>query len=347
MKKGDKLFSIDARPYEAQLAQAKADLELNQASVEQSEASLKQNQALLEEVDQAALSESRSRLALNQTEYERAKNLLETNAVAKQEYDSKQMALTVGESQVSASNAAVAVAEAQIKQSTAAIAMAKAHIASSRASISIAELNLEYTSIVSPIDGRAGQRLAEAGNVVTANAGSLLVIQRLDPIYADFTIPENELASVRKSMAAGELKVECRIPNENETKIENEKPREGVLTFLDTSVQDGTGTVKLRATIGNADRYFWPGQFVNVRLIVGVKKDAVLIPTVASQVGQVRNVCLHRQSRFHGGVPRGEARPVPGRSDRCGRCHQFRRRCGRYGTVDALSRIESHGRQSG
>ena len=282
LKKGDKLFTIDPRPYQAQLDQAAADLELNQASLEQSQAGLKQNQALLEQA-QAALGQSRARLTLNQSEFERDKALLENNAVSRQEYDSKQMAVTVGESQVSAALAAVAVTEAQIKQSTASIAMAKAHIGASKAAITMAELNLEYTSILSPIDGRAGQRLADVGNVVTANSGTLLVIQRLDPIYADFTIPESELAKVRNSMSSGELKVECRIPGETQTQ---QKPHEGVLTFLDSAVQDGTGTVKLRATIANADRYFWPGQFVNVRLIVGIQKEAILVPTVASQVGQ-------------------------------------------------------------
>jgi multidrug efflux system membrane fusion protein len=118
----------------------------------------------------------------------------------------------------------------------------------------------------------------DLGNVVTANTGSLLVIQRLDPIYADFTIAENDLTVVQRNMARGSLKVEARLPDEPE------KPRDGKLTFLDNAVQDGTGTVKLRATIENDDRRFWPGRFVNVRVILGIQQKAVLIPAEAPQM---------------------------------------------------------------
>ena len=86
-------------------------------------------------------------------------------------------------------------------------------------------------------------------------AGSLLVIQRLDPIYADFTVTESELDAVQRNMANAVCSVEVRLPDDSD------QPREGKLTFLDNSVQDGTGTVKLRATIANSDRRFWPGRF--------------------------------------------------------------------------------------
>ena len=125
-------------------------------------------------------------------------------------------------------------------------------------------LNLDYCTIRSPISGRAGQRLVDLGNVVSANNGSLLVIQRLDPIYADFTVTESNLTAVQRNMARGTLQVEVRLPDDSGDS------RKGQLTFLDNSVQEGTGTVKLRATLANADRRFWPGRFANVRLILGV-----------------------------------------------------------------------------
>ena len=280
LKKGDKLFTIDPRPFQAQLDQARADLALNEASLAQSEATLNQYQAQIEQVN-AEWAQSKSRLDLNKMEFERAKSLLETNAVSKQEYDTKQMAIQIGEGQVKASGAAIAVVQAQARQSTAAVAMVQAHIKSSQAAIETAEINLEYTTIVSPIDGRAGQRLVDTGNVVNATIGTqLLVIQRLDPIYTDFTIPERELSKVRQAMAAGQLKVECWTPEEAD------KPHSGVVTFLDNAVMGSTGTVKLRATLANSDRFFWPGQFVKVRLILGTKANAVLIPASATQIGQ-------------------------------------------------------------
>jgi membrane fusion protein, multidrug efflux system len=280
LKKNDPLFTIDPRPFETQLAHARAELAASEAAQKQSEATLKQHIAYIDQM-KAELLQSKSKLELNAMELQRATNLLETNAIAKQEYDSKKMAVSVGESEVKASAAAIAVAEAQVKQSEAAIAMAKARISASEAQIQSAQLNLEYTSIVSPIDGRVGQRLVDKGNVVNAsNPTPLVVIQRLDPIYIDFTVPERELTRIRASLDSGELKVECRIPELAD------KPREGAVIFLDNAVLDATGTVKLRASIKNPDKFFWPGQFVKVRLLLGAKKDAVLVPTSATQVGQ-------------------------------------------------------------
>jgi multidrug efflux system membrane fusion protein len=120
--------------------------------------------------------------------------------------------------------------------------------------------------------------MVDIGNTVTPDTESLLTIQRLDPIYADFTIAESDLTSVQTNMNRGTLKVEVRLPEDPS------EPRDGALTFLDNAVQDGTGTVKLRATTSNEDHKFWPGRFVNVRLVMSVKKDAILIPAVAPQM---------------------------------------------------------------
>ena len=108
-------------------------------------------------------------------------------------------------------------------------------------------------------------------------ATPLLLIQRLDPIYADFTITENDLLSVQRSMKQGTVKTEVCLPDEPQ------HVRSGDLAFVDNAVQDGTGTVKLRATLPNADHYFWPGRFVKVRLVLRTLKSAVLIPAVAPQ----------------------------------------------------------------
>jgi multidrug efflux system membrane fusion protein len=109
----------------------------------------------------------------------------------------------------------------------------------------------------------------------------LLLIQRLDPIYADFTITERDLPEVQKEMSRGSLKALVRLPSDPENRA-----RTGKLTFLDNTVQNGTGTINLRATMSNPDHHFWPGQFVNVRLVLATQKGAVLIPNQATQISQ-------------------------------------------------------------
>jgi multidrug efflux system membrane fusion protein len=237
LKKGDPLFTIDPRPYQAVLDQAKAALAQNLASLD-----------------------------LAKLDFERAQKLLPIKAISKEDYDSRKNAVDVGEARVKAS----------------------------RAAIETAQVNLDYCFIYSPIAGRASLRLVDIGNVVTANVGSvttgasnasnnaLLVIQRLDPIYADFTVTERELALVRSEMAKGTLKVNVRFPNEPETAA-----KEGDLTFLDNAVQSQTGTIRLRATLPNPERHFWPGQFVRVQLVLSTLKDAVLIPNAATQISQM------------------------------------------------------------
>ena len=143
-----------------------------------------------------------------------------------------------------------------------------------------AQLNLDYCYVHSPIDGRAGARLVDVGNVVQANTTALLSIQRIDPIYADFTVTERDLPEVQPQMARGTLQARVRLPSDSDSAA-----RAGAVTFLDNAVQSGTGTVNLRATIRNADRHFWPGQFVNVQLIL-TTATAVLVPSQATQISQ-------------------------------------------------------------
>lgn len=199
---------------------------------------------------EGTLAEKKAQLELAKLQFNRYADLLKTNSVSQQDYDQRRNTLDI--------------AEAQVRQSQAAVETAR--------------LNLEYCTIRSPIEGRTGQRLVDIGNVVAANTGSLLVIERLNPIYADFTVTEEELTAVQRHMREGTLKVEARLPDEPN------KPRDGKLTFLDNAVQHGTGTVKLRATIPNKDHYFWPGRFVKVRLVLSTLHGAVLVPAAATQM---------------------------------------------------------------
>lgn len=220
LKKGDPLFTIDPRPFQAQLDSAEANLV-----------------------------QSRAALDYAKIEFDRVKDLVESKAIARQDYDSRKNAVDVG--------------EAQVKQNEAAVESAR--------------LNLEYTSIRSPIDGRAGHRLVDIGNVVTANSTALLTIERLDPIYADFTVTENDFSTVQRNAARRPLRAEIRLPDQPD------KPVGGELTFLDNTVQSSSGTVMLRATAPNTERRLWPGQFVNVRLILSTLPEAVLVPAEVPQ----------------------------------------------------------------
>jgi multidrug efflux system membrane fusion protein len=224
LSKGQLLFVIDPRPYQAQLDAA-----------------------------QAALAQAKAALDLAKIQFARDQEVIGTRAISKQDYDTKKNAVDVDQAQVE----------------------------SAQASLETAKLNLEYCYIHSPINGRAGARLVDVGNVVQANSTSLLSIQRLDPIYANFTVTESDLPEVQKQMSSGLLKAAVRLPSDPESEA-----RIGRVEFLDNAVQNGSGTVNLRATISNPDHHFWPGQFVNVKLVLATEKKAVLIPNQAAQISQ-------------------------------------------------------------
>jgi membrane fusion protein, multidrug efflux system len=149
-----------------------------------------------------------------------------------------------------------------------------------RAAVDAAKVQLQYTDIKAPIDARTGALLMNVGNLVKANDTPFLVqLNQVTPIYATFSIPENQLDAVRK-FAAGNLKV-LAFP-----KGQNTNPAEGKLTFIDNGVDMQTGTVKLKATFANKDRRLWPGQYVDVVLNLSTRRQAVLVPTKAIQSGQ-------------------------------------------------------------
>lgn len=201
----------------------------------------------------ATLAQRKAALDLANVQFARDEEIIGTRAISKQDYDTKKNTVDVDQAQVAAAEAA----------------------------LETAKLNLEYCYIHSPIDGRAGARLVDIGNVVQANSTALLSIQRLDPIYATFTVTESDLPEVQRQMSRGFLKASVRLPSDAE-----DAAKSGRIEFLDNAVQNGSGTVNLRATLSNPDRHFWPGQFVNVRLVLNTAKQAVLIPNEATQISQ-------------------------------------------------------------
>ncbi len=153
-----------------------------------------------------------------------------------------------------------------------------------RAAVQTAQINLGYTEIRSPIDGRAGNLMLHAGNLVKANdAGSaIVVINQIRPIYVDFNVPEKDLGQVRDAMNGHQLAVTAR-PRSRQADVATE---EGRLTFIDNTVNATTGTFELKGLFSNQAERLWPGQFVDVTLTLSEMPDTILVPSQAVQTGQ-------------------------------------------------------------
>ena len=224
VRKGDLLFTIDPRPFEAALRQAEANLARTRAQYENARAEERRYAELVQKG------------YVSQTQYEQVR----TNAEA-----------------------------------------LDATVQADRALFENAKLNLGYCAIHSPLDGRTGSLVVHAGNIVKANADTPMVtINRIQPVYVGFSLPENNLAEVRRYMVSGALMVNAVVSKDDR------EPVRGRLSFIDNTVDTATGTIKLKASFDNSDRKLWPGQFVNVVITLTVRKDATVVPTAAVQTGQ-------------------------------------------------------------
>ncbi len=174
------------------------------------------------------------------------------------------------------------VAQAEHDAARAAASALEAAAEADQAAVESARLQLSYTAISAPIDGRTGSLSVNAGNLVTAGADAPLVtINRLDPAYVAFSVPEQILPRLLAAQARGAVRVIAAA--------EGRPPLEGALTFIENQVDRATGTIRLRASFSNRDRLLWPGSFVRVELVLSVREDAVVIPSVAVQMGQKGN----------------------------------------------------------
>lgn len=225
VKKGDPLFTIDPRPYEAALKEARARLDRDVALAD------------------------------------------------KAELDAKRYAELVAKNYVSSDKFEQFRANAEALRAT---------VAADRAAMERAQLNLDYCYIRAPMTGRTGSLLVDEGAQIKANddKGGMVEIMQILPIHVGFAVPQQYLTEIKRHMAAGPLKVEVDIPESKAT------PEPGTLDFLDHKVNTQTGTVLLKGTFANKDRLLWPGQFVMATLTLSTRSDAIVIPSVAIQVGQ-------------------------------------------------------------
>src|ERR1035437_8545528 len=215
VKKGQVLLTIDPRPYEAALAQAKA-----------------------------ALARDKATGKYNRAQAQRYKTLFDQGVVPAQQVDSY----------TSAADASDAV------------------LNSDEAAIKTAELNLEYCTIVSPLDGRNGTIMVKAGNLGKVADVPIVVINQVNPIYVNFTVPQQYWPDIKEHVDRGALNVKATIPQEPGS------PVEGTLTFVDNIVDSTTGTIHLRGTFENAQNRLWPGLYVNVLLTLSEQPNATVVP---------------------------------------------------------------------
>lgn len=246
VKKGDLLFNIDPRQLEAQLSQAQANLARDEAQLSQAEANLARD-AAQEEYAQAAAA--------------RGSRLFERGLISKEEAEQVRTSAEV-------SGAAVRADEASVRSARAAIAAAKAAVENIR-------VQLGYTSIRSPIDGRTGDLIVQQGNIVTANTTDLTTINQIQPVYVTFSVPEARLREIK-------LRQLVMASSRNDSA----PPEVGELIFIDNKVDPGTGMIKLRGTFPNSNRRLWPGEFVRVTLRLGTQPMVLVVPSHAVQTGQ-------------------------------------------------------------
>jgi membrane fusion protein (multidrug efflux system) len=247
--KGQLLFEIDPRPFQATLDQAKGQLA-------QAEAQLIQNEA---QVATAEANELKSQL-----DVEKYGPLAKADAVSTQDFDNAMQTNVANKAQVQAAKAAIAAAKAQIQ--------------ASEAAVETATINFNFTRIVSPIDGIAGIAQAQVGDLVSTSSGALTTISTLDPIRDYFTVSEQEYLALRKQFSdssAAPWKLQLILADG--TKYSHP----GEFYFADRQVNQNTGTIQLAALFVNPGNVLRPGQYGKVRAAMRVRQNAVLIPQAA------------------------------------------------------------------
>jgi multidrug efflux system membrane fusion protein len=251
VEKGALLFQIDDRPYQQSLAQAEAQVARDRAALQQNEANIVRDAA------QAKYSEA---------EAKRYQELAASGVVSRTQLD--QMRTTADKDQ-----STVLAARAGLES-------AKANLASDLAQVEKAKLDIAYCAVRSPIAGRTGTLLVNAGNVVKANETNLVVVNRTSPVFATFSVPEAHLGTIRRLQTAGKLPVRASL------KDSPNAVAMGTLAVIENAVDSATGSIKLKATFANQDGKFWPGQFVDVVLGLGTVENATVVPSEAVQPGQ-------------------------------------------------------------
>lgn len=293
VKKGELLFEIDSRPFQAaldqahgQVAQFQGQLEQATSQVAQAEAQAAQASSQLSQ-SQAQLTQAQANQVKTQLDVNKYAPLVEQKAVTQQDYDNAIQANVVAKAQVEAAKAAVETARAQVRAATAQISTAKAAIATARGQIEnaqaivrTAELNLGFTKIVSPIDGIAGIAQAQVGNLIGATSPPLTTVSAVDPIKVYFTLSEQDylrfskhnLINAKQDASVAQLELELVLSDGTEY------PNRGSLFFADREVDPKTGAIRVAGVFPNPGNVLRPGQYGRVRAVTSIREQALLVP---------------------------------------------------------------------
>ncbi|MEP6963273.1 MAG: efflux RND transporter periplasmic adaptor subunit [Acidobacteriota bacterium] len=263
---GQPLYVLDLRPYQAAVQKAHADLANSEATLEFA----RKQVSLLEA--QAALAQAEANLLKAQQDVDRLRPLISRDAAPKQDLDNALAALKANQANISARQANVEQARLSTK---AQIDTGTAQVESKRAQVKTAELDLEYATIRSPIDGRVGESLVQVGGLVSRNSPlPLTTVVPLNPIWVRFKVSESEQAEFRK---LGRAALHLVLADGSDY------PLAGQIQNTVNQVDSKTGTLEMQATFPNPQGTVLPGQFGRVRVQVEDRKDTILIPQRAVQ----------------------------------------------------------------
>ena len=293
VKKGQLLFEIDPRPFQAILGQANGQVAQFQGQLEQANSQVLQAEAQVAQANaqllqaQSQLSQAQANQVKTQLDVNKYVPLAEQKAVTQQELDNAVQGNVVAKAQVEAARAGVETARAQLRAANAQIGGAKAAIATAngqienaRAVVRTAELNLSFTRIISPIDGIAGIAQAQVGNLISTTSPPLTTVSTVDPIKVFFTLSEQQYLSFTKRSliearrGASVAQIELELVLSDGTTY----PEKGSFFFADRQVDQKTGAIRLAGIFPNPGNVLRPGQYGRVRAVTATKPAALLVP---------------------------------------------------------------------
>lgn len=294
VKKGQLLFEIDPRPFEAALAQANGQVAQFQGQLEQADSQVTQAEAQLAQANsqllqaQARLAQADANQVKAELDVKKYRPLAEKKAVTQQELDNALQANMAAKAQVDAEAAGVETAKAQLANARAQIGTAKAGVATAKgqlenakASVTTATLNLSFSKIVSPIDGIAGLAQAQVGDLVNTSSKPLTTVSTLDPIKVYFTLSEQEYLRYSKPLLGSATEqtgtldqLELELILSDGTTF----PEKGKFYFADRQVDPKTGAIRIAGVFPNPNNVLRPGQYGRVRAVTNTKEDALLVP---------------------------------------------------------------------
>jgi RND family efflux transporter MFP subunit len=259
VRKGQLLFEIDPRPFQAALDQAQGQHSQANGQLAQARAQLVQSEA---QVVQAQANQVRTQL-----DVDRYIPLARQQAITQQDLDNATQNNLSAKAQIEAAKAQVETAKAQIQAANAAVEAAEAAVEAAR-------VNLGFTKLTSPIDGIAGQALVQVGNLVNPAGGSITTVSTLEPIKATFTVSEQEYLNFTKRSASEMNRLQLELILADGTPY----PQQGKFLFADRQVNQNTGAILLFSQFPNPGNILRPGQYAKVRAMIGMKGKALLIP---------------------------------------------------------------------